>query len=74
MNYAENLLCGKDDAVAVIEMNEETQGAPTRYTWRQLKELVARHAGVLRRENVTEGDIVVCLWSLFLLMYALLME
>jgi acyl-CoA synthetase (AMP-forming)/AMP-acid ligase II len=59
MNYAENILCGKDDAVAIIEINEEIQKSPRNYTWKELRELVARYAGVLKREGATEGDVIV---------------
>lgn len=59
MNYAENLLCGKDDALAVIEMNETNIHNPRRYTWRAMKQLVARYAGVLKREGLKQGDVVV---------------
>jgi hypothetical protein len=67
MNYAENLLCGKDDAVALIEINEKIQKSPRKYTWKELKELVARYAGVLKREGASQGDVIVrkCFfWSL----------
>jgi hypothetical protein len=59
MNYAENFLCGEDDAVAIIEINEEIQKSPRKYTWEELKELVARYAGVLKREGATAGDVIV---------------
>jgi hypothetical protein len=59
MNYTENFLCGKDDAVALIEINEEIQMSPRKYTWKELKELVARYAGVLKREGASQGDVIV---------------
>lgn len=60
INFAENLLCGgKNDAVAVIDANEANLNSPRRYTWKQLKALVAQHAGLLRRSNVSKGDVVV---------------
>lgn len=66
LNYAENLLCGKDEKVAVIEMNEVNLWEPRKYTWRQLRELTARYAGVLRREEVGKGDVVCCECDSFL--------
>ena len=59
LNFAENLLCGKDEAIAVIEMNETNIHNPTRYTWKALRQLVARYAGVLEREGLKQGDVVV---------------
>lgn len=59
LNFAENMLCGKDDETAIIEMNEKTMQDPLRYTWRDLKVTVARYAGVLRRLGVTSGDVLV---------------
>ena len=44
LNYAENLLCGDDDAVAVIGMNELNLREPKKYTWKDLRQLVARYA------------------------------
>ena len=49
LNFAENLLRGRDDAPAVIEMDETNINSPTRYTWRDLKDLTARYASVLKR-------------------------
>lgn len=59
INFAENLLSGKHDAVAVIDANEANLTSPRRYTWRQLKALVAQHAALLRQSNVSKGDVVV---------------
>ncbi|KAK5072783.1 hypothetical protein LTR51_005424 [Lithohypha guttulata] len=75
INYAENMLCGTADAVAVIEMNENNLHGPKRYTWRELKTLVARYAGVLRRQGVESEDVVVlvggnCARSLAILLAA----
>ena len=61
LNYAENMLCGDDNAVAVIEINELNLHKPKRYTWRDLKALVARYAGVLKRSGVRSGDVVCCM-------------
>ena len=58
LNYAENMLCGDDDAIAVIEMNETNQQNPRKYTWEDLKTLVAKYAGLLSRSGVEQGDVV----------------
>lgn len=60
LNYAENMLRGDDDAVAVIEMNELNLGTPRKYTWRDLRVLVARFVGLLKRAGVGMGDVVCC--------------
>ena len=60
LNYAENMLCGDDDAIAIIEMNELNQQDPKKYTWKDLKGLVAKYAGLLRRSGVGVGDVVCC--------------
>ena len=72
LNYAENLLRGAPDAVAVIEMNELNQKSPTKYTWNDMRTLTARYAALLYREDVKKGDVVViiggnCVRSLALL-------
>lgn len=59
MNYAENLLSGKDDALAVIEMNEKNLKSPRKYSWRDLRALVARYSSLLRKQGVCKGDVVV---------------
>lgn len=42
MNFAENVFCGQDDDVVVIEMNEENMQSPKKYTFKQLRQLIAR--------------------------------
>lgn len=73
LNFAENLLCGDDDRTAVIELSETNIDSPRRYTWKQLKELVARYAEVLQRLGLKQGEVVVvvggnCTRSLALLL------
>lgn len=75
LNFAENILHGRNDDVAVIEMNEQNMQSPKRYTWKQLRQLVARYAGVLERAGVAMGDVVVvvggnCARSLALMLAA----
>ncbi|KPI38787.1 Acetoacetyl-CoA synthetase [Cyphellophora attinorum] len=59
INYAENALQGDDDRLAIIDMNETNIEQPTRYSWKQLRHLVAQYAGILRRQGVSKGDVVV---------------
>lgn len=63
MNYAENLLSGKDDATAIIELNETNIHSPRHYTWKDMKQLVARYVGVLKREGMKQGDVFVCMFG-----------
>lgn len=53
------MLCGKDEELAVIDMNEHNRDSPTRYTWQDLRKLVARYAGVLKRAGLKQGDVIV---------------
>lgn len=59
LNFAENILCGKNDAIAIIEMNEANIHNPKHFTWRDLKDQVAKYVGVLRRLEVGNGDVIV---------------
>lgn len=73
LNFAENLLCGDDDKVAVIEMDETNVHSPRQYTWKQLRELTAKYAEVLRKLGLKQGEVVVvvggnCARSLALLL------
>jgi acetoacetyl-CoA synthetase len=55
-NFAENLLCGDDARLAVIEACEE--GVTRRVSMGELRSLVARAQSGLRRLGVTRGDCV----------------
>lgn len=75
MNYAENMLCGEDHNTAVIEMNETNIHRPVKYTWKDLRTLVAKYAGVFSRLELEKGDVIVviggnCARSLALLLAA----
>ena len=59
INFAENALQGRDDQVAVIDMNETNINEPIKYTWKQMRRLVAQYAGLLRRKGISKGDVVV---------------
>lgn len=56
LNFAENLLCGDDARLAVIEAGED--GALRRVTMGELRGLVARAQHGLKRLGVTRGDCV----------------
>lgn len=65
MNYAENCLKRRDDAIAItyaredaIAPNTNTRAQVQHVTWRQLRIQVAFHAGALRAEGVQVGDRV----------------
>jgi len=56
LNFAENLLCGADSRLAVIEASEE--GVQRRLTMGELRGLVARAQAGLRKLGVKRGDCV----------------
>ncbi len=57
LNYAENLLQGRDAAEAIVFLNE--RGDSTRLTFSQLRDQVAAFASALRSDGVGSGDRVV---------------
>ena len=74
LNYAENLLFGNgrdyaDEATAVIEINEMNLTSPKRYSWKDLRALTAKYAGVLRRQGVKQGDVIVGMLLRFMALY-----
>tara|TARA_R110001592_G_scaffold134556_3_gene350321 strand:+ start:11030 stop:13036 length:2007 start_codon:yes stop_codon:yes gene_type:complete len=56
LNFAENLLRGNDDAIAIIEHREG--GSRRTLSYRELRELSAQLAGTLKAAGVGEGDRV----------------
>ncbi|RJG02603.1 acetoacetate--CoA ligase [Noviherbaspirillum sedimenti] len=56
LNFAENLLQGPDDALAIIEANED--GIVRRVTMGQLRQRVSQAQQALRKLGVTRGDRV----------------
>lgn len=56
LNYAENLLWRKDDAIAITATGET--GAIENYTFRQLREMVRKMASALRISGLRVGDRV----------------
>lgn len=56
LNFAENLLRGNDDAIAIIEHREDKRRRTVSY--RELRELSAQLAGTLKAAGVGEGDRV----------------
>ena len=58
LNFAENLLDGGDDEIAVVFADES--GVYTETTRGQLRALVSRLAGAMRAQGVGPGDRVAC--------------
>jgi acetoacetyl-CoA synthetase len=56
LNFAENVLRGNDDGLAIIA--EDETGAERRLTWRELRAQVAGCAQTLRKAGVQPGDRV----------------
>ncbi|MGJ8687975.1 MAG: acetoacetate--CoA ligase [Gammaproteobacteria bacterium] len=56
LNFAENMLRGDDDAIAIIEHREDKRRRTLSY--RELRELSAQLAGTLKAAGVGEGDRV----------------
>lgn len=56
MNYAENLLHRRDDAIAVTAGGEN--GVVRHYTFRQVRELVRKMACAMRHHGLKPGDRV----------------
>lgn len=60
LNFAENILQGPDDDVAVISATEESLFSPERYTWRELRDTVAAYGSRLCKTGVKRGNVVAC--------------
>ncbi|MEQ6885054.1 acetoacetate--CoA ligase [Salicola sp. Rm-C-2C1-2] len=56
LNFAENLLRGEPDRVALIEQREDGRGR--QITYGELREASARLAGTLQEHGITKGDRV----------------
>lgn len=54
------MLCGEDEQVAVIEMDEEHLWNPHKYTWKELRQLVSVYSSALRRAGLVKGEVVTC--------------
>lgn len=63
LNFAENIICGKDDDLAIISINEKTTDCPERFTWSEMRAWTARYAGALRAAGVVKGDYMVSIGS-----------
>ncbi|KAI5359709.1 putative acetyl-coenzyme A synthetase domain, ANL domain-containing protein [Septoria linicola] len=59
LNFAENILCGKDDDLAIISMDEKTIDKPERYTWRDMRHMTAKYAAALEAIGIGQGDYMV---------------
>lgn len=58
LNFAENLLAGKVDGLAIIEMNESNMAEPERYSWQDLRGLVQGYADALKASGLNKGEVV----------------
>ncbi|CAK4011374.1 acetoacetate- ligase [Lecanosticta acicola] len=56
LNFAENILCGKDEDLMITSMDEATLHRPEKYTWAEMKRLVATYADAMRRVGLGKGD------------------
>ncbi|KAF2210379.1 hypothetical protein CERZMDRAFT_118202 [Cercospora zeae-maydis SCOH1-5] len=63
MNFAESLLCGDDDDLAVISVNERHLDSPERYTWSDMRKMTAKLAAALRTAGLGRGDYMVSIGS-----------
>ncbi|KIX06768.1 uncharacterized protein Z518_04744 [Rhinocladiella mackenziei CBS 650.93] len=73
LNFAENMLRGDDDQVSAINMDETNLWNPQKYTWKDLRQLVATYASALRSSALAKGYVVAlvgsnCVRSLALLL------
>lgn len=62
INFAENMLCRRQNGIAVIDMREDNLNSPERYSWNELCELVRRYSSALRYSSAKKGDIVARTW------------
>lgn len=60
LNYAENMLCGDDEKLAVISMSEDNLWAPDKLTWRDLRQLVGTYTCALRSAGPGKADVIAC--------------
>lgn len=58
MNFAENMLCGKDDDLAIISVGEDNLWSPHKYTWKELRKMVAKYADALSGSGLRKGEVV----------------
>ncbi|GIZ44346.1 hypothetical protein CKM354_000754600 [Cercospora kikuchii] len=63
LNFAENLLCGNDDDLAILSISERTLDSPERYTWKDMREMTAKFAATLTAVGVSRGDYMVSIGS-----------
>ena len=61
LNFAENLLCGDDEEVAVISLDEVNLLSPQKHTWKELRLLVGRYASALRSSGLKREEVVACM-------------
>lgn len=52
------MLAGKENGLAIVEMNETNLSHPKEYSWRDLGELVRHYADALKSSGLEKGDVV----------------
>lgn len=62
VNFAENMLCRRQNGTAVLDIREDNLHRPERYSWNDLRELVRRYSNALRASGAKKGDIVARMW------------
>lgn len=63
LNFAENMLCGDEDRLAIVDMDEQCLWTPRKYTWTQLRDLVSVYSSGIRAAGLRKGDAVTCTHS-----------
>jgi acetoacetyl-CoA synthetase len=58
LNFAENMLCGDDDKVAIINIEEQNLWQPRKYTWKELRKLVTLYSSAFRHAGLRKGQVV----------------
>ncbi|KAK6380295.1 hypothetical protein LTS17_005484 [Exophiala oligosperma] len=58
LNFAENMLCGDEDRLAIVDMDEQCLWTPRKYTWTQLRDLVSVYSSGIRAAGLRKGDAV----------------
>ena len=58
MNFTENILAGRENGLAIINMNEGNLSNPEQLSWKNLRETVRQYADSLKSSGVRKGDVV----------------
>jgi len=52
------LLHRTDEGLAIIDISEDNISNPERYSWQDLRDLVAKYAGALKSAGLRRGEVV----------------